>query len=952
MPNPLKISHSKWPGYPGILRRLIFLLICAVALGCGELVPPPVEEEKVSFYEVDAYWADSLLNTLTLEEKINQLLLLEASQFDSSMLSGDYAGIILNSNVSDLLTASNVNTGLDLPSFLGSNSTLFGGLLNNKEVQLNHVYGLSDHTLDSLLKLENDVNNYLGINLYLGKTSNSDSLFDPFYHYSERAQQVRNKRLKANFEDSTIHIMGTWSLPTNDTTPLSSEQETKNLAIQALKDSGMLAIAFEEKNINGNSRPMTFRNSLKSDLDFEGLIVSEPIELTDSNGLENAFNMGADLIHVTLEDSLRIQQFKQRLVDKVAAKTINETDINNRVRKTLLAKTWMRKQKDSLSMQEYQSKFYVALTGIKQLVHKESIVLVKNDKNRVPFSDLLGLDPCLIKYGRASYSSFFRRLNKYENVVAKRASKGHLNPNDFKRYGNLILALHETLDSNSSKDLLALSKLDASRKLVIVNLDHPENLTYLRDYSTVIQVFGTTRLNEQKVAEAIYGGFALSGQLPMQYAGMPAGHGLSTTKTRLEYSIPEEGGVHSDSLLAIRSIARQMIFSHTSPGCQVMAIKDGKVIYQKSFGHHTYDKIIPVNNNDVYDLASVTKITATTPAFMRFYEQSVFQLDDSLGVYLPDSLVTVLGRRSNFHDITFRELLSHKSGAPAGLKILPYIQYQNDSVGKWDAYFCDEPNTCYDVALADGFYLDHDHLDTLWLLMNKTWLNPVKPYKYSDINMNMLYMLMKSKIPSQTFSRYVDSTFYEPLGLRTLGYHPLNNLDTLKHRIAPTEYDTYWRGKVLKGYVHDPTAALFGGEAGSAGLFGNVHDLGVFYQMLLNRGTYGGKRYLQPSTVDLFTRHQPGCFRGLGFNKPTGQPSSTKAIDCPTTAYGHTGFTGICVWVDPKNDLIFVFASNRVHPSPTNNKINTKAIRARMHQVFYNQILDHPEIPDTTAQIQ
>ncbi|MFT5802826.1 MAG: CubicO group peptidase (beta-lactamase class C family) [Nonlabens sp.] len=355
-----------------------------------------------------------------------------------------------------------------------------------------------------------------------------------------------------------------------------------------------------------------------------------------------------------------------------------------------------------------------------------------------------------------------------------------------------------------------------------------------------------------------------------------------------------------------------------------------------------------MTNNDVYDLASVTKITATTPSFMRFYEEGIFKLDDSLNKHLPDSIARVNKRRSTFHNVTFREMLIHKSGAPAGLKILPYIQYQDDSIGKWDSFFCNEENGCFSVPLSSNFFLDHDYVDSLWLLMNKTWLNPAKPYKYSDINMNMLYMLMKSKLRTQSFSRYVDSTFYKPLGLKTMGYHPLTNLDTNKHRITPTEYDTYWRGEVLKGYVHDPTAALFGGEAGSAGLFSNVHDLGIFYQMLLNGGTYGGKRYLQKSTVDLFTRHQPGTFRGLGFNKPTGQRSSTKSIDCPTTGYGHTGFTGICVWVDPVNDLIFVFCSNRVHPSPRNNKINTKGIRARMHQVLYNQILGRPETRDTT----
>lgn len=260
-------------------------------------------------------------------------------------------------------------------------------------------------------------------------------------------------------------------------------------------------------------------------------------------------------------------------------------------------------------------------------------------------------------------------------------------------------------------------------------------------------------------------------------------------------------------------------------------------------------------------------------------------------------------------------------------------------MGRWDKYYCDYQHPDFAIKISDNFYLDADYYDSLWYMLNAVKLDPEKQYKYSDINMNMIYKLMVGKVPKeQSYSMYLDSLFYRSLGLKTMCFNPLNKLDTNLIKIAPTEYDTYWRGAVLKGYVHDPTAALFGGEAGSAGLFSSAKDVGVFCQMLLNGGEYGGKRYIRDTTIALFTCLQPDSERGLGFDKPTGDTSSTKAYDCPVSAYGHTGFTGTCVWVDPVNDFIFVFCSNRVYPDPLNNKINTLSIRARLHQIFYDQI--------------
>ncbi len=901
----------------------------------------------MSFYEVDSKWADSLLAEMSVEQKLNQLILMEADRIDSVSFSKT-GGVIVNAPVDELINISNWNSRLSVPTFFGSKSVRFGGILADKSISLGNVFGASNESLDSLLSLEDTLARMLGINFYFQNPESVDTLFNAFQDNRPRFYKIEQTRLKSNFKSGIVHVSGNWHAPLNDTTPIKdTSAQSENRWVQQLVDSGMLAIGITDYQKSFDWSLNGLRKDMKKSLEFEGLIVSAPIEGNDTNQIVNAFMAGADLIHVKMKDSSGLYAFRKAIKDDIETSKINQTEVDNRVRKILLAKTWMKKRKDSVSREDYERSFAVRVKGMRRQLDKEAVVLVKNAKKRIPISNLLAPKPCLLKYGRASYRELYNHLNMYEELDASRVSKGGLNPSNYSRYGKVILVMHELLDSASHKDVLAMQRLDEQGKLILVNLDNPENLAWLKGFTTLLQVFGATKETEQRVAEAIYGGIGCSGKLPGSFGSFSAGHGLITSKTRLEYGIPEEAGMSADSLNKIRTIARQMIYSHTSPGCQVMAIKDGKVIYHEAFGHHTYDRKHPVSTEDVYDLASVTKITATTPAFMRFYEDTIFRLDDSLYRYLPDSLFRILKRRSSFHNVTFREMLLHRSGAPAGLKILPYIQYQNDSVGKWDACFCDVKQDCYDVALANGFYLDRDHLDSLWFMMNTTWLDPGKPYKYSDINMNMLYMLMKSKLNSQTFARFVDSTFYEPLGLKTLCYNPRENLDTLLHRIAPTEDDRFWRGGLLKGYVHDPTAALFGGEAGSAGLFGNVHDLGIFYQMLLNGGTYGGKRYLKESTVKLFTGHQNVGFRGLGFNKPTGQRSSTKSIDCPTTAYGHTGFTGICVWVDPDNDLIFIFASNRVHPSPTNNKINQTGVRSRMHQVLYDEILGPRSLRDS-----
>jgi CubicO group peptidase (beta-lactamase class C family) len=405
--------------------------------------------------------------------------------------------------------------------------------------------------------------------------------------------------------------------------------------------------------------------------------------------------------------------------------------------------------------------------------------------------------------------------------------------------------------------------------------------------------------------------------------------------------MPEEVGICADSLKRIDYIAQTVILRKATPGMQILVAKQGKVFYHKAFGYHTYSKKIPVKLTDIYDLASLTKTTSTTLAAMRMYEEQRFKLNDSLKDYLPDTL-----KYTSLNDVTFKEILTHRTGLSSGMNILKFLQYTNDSVGQFDRYFCDwQDDTVFKVMVAENIWMDTAYADSIWVDLTSQWIDQSRPYKYSDANFNLLYFLLRSMAEEATFfDKYVHKEFYKPLGLQTMGFLPLERFPL--SRILPTEDEKYWRRQLLQGYVHDPTAALMGGVAGNAGLFSNANDMAIVYQMLLNGGEYGGKRYFEESTVKLFTEKANNGHRGLGFNKPS--PGAKKGIiapDAPMASFGHTGFTGICAWVDPENELVYIFVSNRVHPKSMNKKLVQNGTRKRIHQVIYDQILPPEIIP-------
>jgi CubicO group peptidase (beta-lactamase class C family) len=424
-------------------------------------------------------------------------------------------------------------------------------------------------------------------------------------------------------------------------------------------------------------------------------------------------------------------------------------------------------------------------------------------------------------------------------------------------------------------------------------------------------------------AQAIFGGVAvtqnLGSTLSQKYR---ANTGYLTLKTRLEYTVPEETGINAANLNEIDNIAYEAIRNQATPGCVVLVAKDGKVIFNKAYGYHTYDKTIPDRITDIFDVASVTKISATTIETMRLTEEGVLNLDSTIGTYIP------MARKTNKNDIRIRELMEHQAGLIPDIQTYEKLKPTDIST---------DSSAAYPTKVASHYYLRPNYFrDVMWADMLNSPLKTRGQYVYSDLSMCFMKEINET-ITSTPLNEFVQNNFYDPLGMQTAGFLPYKRF--AQTQIVPTENDEVFRHSLLDGYVHDPTAALLGNVSGNAGLFASANDLGILYQMLLNRGTYGGDEYFKPETVDMFTAKQSDVSRrGIGFDRwdPIADRHYPSKLASPRT-YGHTGYTGIGVWVDPTYNLVYIFLSNRVNPKVT-DKLSSLNIRPRIQDVVYEAI--------------
>lgn len=685
---------------------------------------------------------------------------------------------------------------------------------------------------------------------------------------------------------------------------------------------------------------------LKDQLQFKGLIFTDALNM---KGVSNFYGPGEVDVKALLagNDMLLFSGDVPKAIAMIKAAIANgeitQDEIDSRCRKILMVKQWCGLDKNKTvktknlfnDLNQFSSEFLC------RELAEQAITLLKNDSSLIPFKRLDTLRIAAVAVGNTGKNDFQQRLSDYSPMnyfSIRREAKNSERDTLIKKLNNynlIILSLHKITQKPANNfgiadlDLKLIDTLVKMGKKVVVDVFGPayslNALAGIEKCSSVILSYEDQDYLEDLSAQLLFGGISASGKLPVTTTHWKFGNGIATSTVRLKYTMPEEIGFSRNTLARIDSIIADGIKEKAFPGCQLFIAIKGKVIYQKSYGYFTYEKDRPVTNDDLYDIASVTKIMATVPAVMRMKELNQINLDEKLSTYLPELVGT------NKQDIILREMLAHQAGLQAWIPFYLHTMEKDGTYKK--GIFRKTYSDSFPTYVAPSLFIQKSYKDSIYKAINLSPINPEKKFLYSDLGYYYLRKIIENN-SHELMSVYVMDNFYAPLGLQTMGYQP--RLRFASSRCAPTENDLVFRKQQLQGDVHDQGAAMLGGICGHAGVFSNANDVGVMMQLYLNGGTYGGFRYFDSTTVNEFTRCQfpkNGNRRGIGFDKPEWDPKKPNpACDSISlSSFGHQGFTGTQAWADPETGMVFVFLANRIYPSAEPpNKLAKMGIRGQL----------------------
>ena len=559
-----------------------------------------------------------------------------------------------------------------------------------------------------------------------------------------------------------------------------------------------------------------------------------------------------------------------------------------------------------------------------QLVQQELCLL--NDTNSiVPIAIEENKSVLSIAIGNGAINSFQKELEKLGNVDSKCISKS-ASVSEFNtlrelsnRYDLVIISLHNTSKYPPNFGVTTqaanfLNQIGHKPNILLVDFGNPYNLKKFKNQNAVLVAYEDQKAHHLKAAQAIFGVVDINGTLPVSIGPYKASMGKKIAAIQeLSHGIPEEVGMSSEKLKRINVIANQAIRTRATPGCQVLVVKDGRIVFDKSYGNHTFSSNSKVQKSDLYDIASITKVAATTLSLMKLQENGDLSINDKMVKYLPELIGT------NKAHMTIKMVLEHKAGLKSWIPF--YKSTIIDSI-TYDSVYSNIATDTHTYVGNDLYVLSSYKKQIL-----DSELGPIGKYKYSDLGMILMKDLIEC-VSGVPLNYYIDSVFYKPMGIDRMTYLPLNKFK--KSSIIPTSISPDMRKGLVHGFVHDPSAAMLGGISGHAGLFSNSKSLAILMKMLLNGGVYNGNRYLKKETITQFTSKQSrDSRRGIGWDKPEfNRRYINLASDyASTSCFGHTGFTGTMVWADPKYDLIYVFLSNRVYPSQENKKLLRQNVR-------------------------
>lgn len=685
---------------------------------------------------------------------------------------------------------------------------------------------------------------------------------------------------------------------------------------------------------------VTIHNYLKGDLGFKGLVVSDALGMkavADRYGktevVVKAFEAGCDILLFPKSVVEAIDAIEK----KVVAGGITEEEINLRCKRVLLAKYKSIIQPGKLKTYTYSEQqlakkqlFEKAITviknengvvPIKRFDKKIAIVSVGEDVDDLKASmDLVAsVDHFHFETGTEALQKFKAKIAGYDMVITSLHAGSVKAGSDYK------------MPKQWREWLLTVSNAKESALILFGNPLVLKKDVDLSGINSIVIGYENHHLMVDRMGQFLAGSCAANGQLPMTInESFKDGFGINIKWAgRLKESQPEEVGIDPSKLSRIDEIVDNSIAAGAFPGCQIVVAVDGKIIYRKSFGHHTYDKKIAVSNDDVYDIASVTKIAASTLSVMRLNSENKFNLEQKLSDQIPE-----LMGDSPLKNIKLRDMLSHQAGLTAWIPFYTRTLTDKQLSSK---YYRTIQSDSFSVRVGENIWMDKNYQDVIYGEILASTLGS-KTYKYSDLGYYFIKKIVE-KNSGMTLDKYVTSTFYEPMGLKYMRYNPLDYFP--KSKIPPTEDDKIFRKQLVHGYVHDQGAAMMGGVGGHAGIFTNASDLAALMQLFLNKGMYGGEQYIDEQVIEEYTDCQfcSTSRRGAGFDKPVRSGSGgTSSNKVSLKSYGHSGFTGTLAWADPEYKVNYVFLSNRVYPDAENWKIVKMNIRTEIQDVIYNAL--------------
>lgn len=699
------------------------------------------------------------------------------------------------------------------------------------------------------------------------------------------------------------------------------------------------------------SRP-TVTRLLRDSLGFEGLVYTDALEMKgvtkhfEPGQVEaEAIKAGADILCLPEDLGAARREIKRYLAEG----KVSQEQVTASIKRILRAKyrlglTTFKPISAKGVRAELNNPNALAL---KQTLLENAMTLVRNPDALVPFQDLDTTTYASLSIGATTMTPFQKRLADYAKMphlqVDKEISteKAGALLRELSQKDVVIIGLHD-MSSRASQNygltnssITFIRSLAQHTKVVLVVFGNPYSLKYFDDIDWVLEAYQEDGMSQDVAAQALFGAFLISGRLPVTASEKSRFNtGISTPGSiRLGYALPESVGMDSDTLQQIGQLLQHAIDTGATPGAVVLIAKNGKIVYNQAFGYHTYSQTHEMAPEDIFDLASVTKIAATTMSIMHLQGEHKIDIDLPLSKYLTDLA------NSNKKDLLTREIMAHRAGLQPWI---PFFEQTLSGTKKHpvpsERYYHSQAGGDYLIPVTEKLFMRQDFADSIWQQIIESDLRPNKNYVYSDLGFYMLGRTVGA-VSGEPLQDYVEETFYHPLGMQTATYNPWMKFPP--HQIVPSERDQYWRQEKVQAYVHDMGAAMLGGVSGHAGLFANANDLAILFEMVRRGGHYGGRRYLDSEVIKDFThRYKDDTRRATGFDMlqlDHSHPPNLSTL-ASNRAYGHLGFTGTAVWVDPDYDLIFIFLSNRTYPSMYNKKLGDGNFRPRVQDIVYRAL--------------